>query len=267
MPLDKGLNGLLVRGWLPGTVQSGEKSREWIAVKIKNICVVSALVMFGTSTASADTTLDFEGPLPVGLTATNFWQGSVVAANNQIGNNYLDFGVSFSGAALVNLGYGHAASGTNGLSGISSLGGVDYGSPFSIEFFSPTNTSIAAATNYFSITPDRAGGSGNTVTLTAYDFTGQLVGTRSFVENVGFLGTLELSGVGNFHKVVVSAGLANPSSGGIGMDLVTYGDLSPIAAPIPEPETYAMMLAGLGLLGAVARRRKVSQYCSFGELP
>ena len=27
-------------------------------------------------------------------------------------------------------------------------------------------------------------------------------------------------------------------------------------APIPEPETYAMMLAGLGLLGFVARRRK-----------
>lgn len=28
------------------------------------------------------------------------------------------------------------------------------------------------------------------------------------------------------------------------------------AAPIPEPETYAMMLAGLGLMGFVARRRK-----------
>lgn len=29
-----------------------------------------------------------------------------------------------------------------------------------------------------------------------------------------------------------------------------------VAAPVPEPETYAMMLAGLGLLGIVARRRK-----------
>jgi hypothetical protein len=29
-------------------------------------------------------------------------------------------------------------------------------------------------------------------------------------------------------------------------------------APVPEPETYAMLLAGLGLMGVVARRRKNS---------
>jgi hypothetical protein len=30
----------------------------------------------------------------------------------------------------------------------------------------------------------------------------------------------------------------------------------PVAAPVPEPETYATLLAGLGLLGAMARRRR-----------
>jgi hypothetical protein len=30
-------------------------------------------------------------------------------------------------------------------------------------------------------------------------------------------------------------------------------------APVPEPETYAMMLAGLGMMGFIARRRKVAR--------
>lgn len=32
----------------------------------------------------------------------------------------------------------------------------------------------------------------------------------------------------------------------------------PVTVPVPEPETYVMLLAGLGLVGALARRRKPS---------
>ena len=34
------------------------------------------------------------------------------------------------------------------------------------------------------------------------------------------------------------------------------GNFNLVAAPVPEPETYALMMAGLGVLGFVARRRK-----------
>jgi hypothetical protein len=34
------------------------------------------------------------------------------------------------------------------------------------------------------------------------------------------------------------------------------GTLDLVAIPVPEPETYAMMLAGLGLMGFIARRRR-----------
>lgn len=46
---------------------------------------------------------------------------------------------------------------------------------------------------------------------------------------------------------------SSPARDYIGLDNVS---VEAVAAPVPEPETYAMMLAGLGLLGVVARRRK-----------
>jgi PEP-CTERM motif len=36
-------------------------------------------------------------------------------------------------------------------------------------------------------------------------------------------------------------------------------NITPIAAPVPEPETYALMLAGLGAVAWVARRRRPQQ--------
>jgi hypothetical protein len=42
------------------------------------------------------------------------------------------------------------------------------------------------------------------------------------------------------------------ASGGMEVDHLQYG----FAAAVPEPETYAMLLAGLGLLGFTARRRQ-----------
>lgn len=56
----------------------------------------------------------------------------------------------------------------------------------------------------------------------------------------------------NFNMYVGSQNIDSSSSGYYAW-AVRDGD---VAAPVPEPETYAMMLAGLGLLGMGARRRK-----------
>lgn len=41
-----------------------------------------------------------------------------------------------------------------------------------------------------------------------------------------------------------------------GDNLYSVSELQAFAQPVPEPETYALMLAGLGLVGAIARRRR-----------
>lgn len=63
-----------------------------------------------------------------------------------------------------------------------------------------------------------------------------------------------LSGLGGLNYVnqyVKVRGIAD-SSGGYSNNAY----YTPVTYPVPEPETYAMLLAGLGLLGFTARRRK-----------
>ena len=69
-------------------------------------------------------------------------------------------------------------------------------------------------------------------------------------------------------SLTVTKGLADTSFGYISLSyggfLLEYLDLNPqtisfnvvATAPVPEPETYAMLIAGLGVMTAVSRRRK-----------
>lgn len=149
----------------------------------------------------------------------------------------------------------------------------------SINFYSPPDTSAQSAT----VTVG-----GNTATVAA-----PFTDTTAFVETTTFT-FVEVDIVhGQFFKTIITTDFYNRTitSGGsfnallgldstalgvlnhtglIGFDLQTLGTVtldriaftadytfssSPVS-PIPEPETYAMLLAGLGLLGFAARRRK-----------
>jgi hypothetical protein len=52
------------------------------------------------------------------------------------------------------------------------------------------------------------------------------------------------------YYVLVSGNLVSDTSASFGGAVML--------APVPEPETYGMMLAGLGVLGFLARRRKAA---------
>lgn len=65
---------------------------------------------------------------------------------------------------------------------------------------------------------------------------------------------------------MLASQLAAPGSGGVSAIALPIrpvvetnrrlASAGAVAAPIPEPRTYALMLAGLGVLGFLARRRR-----------
>ncbi len=99
------------------------------------------------------------------------------------------------------------------------------------------------------------GASDSTWTLSAFNAGNVNVGSRSISatssSNAGdFFGLSGLTGATYATLTQVQDGAYN----GGGVDYVFVDNMR--VAAVPEPETYAMLLAGLGVMGAVARRRR-----------
>ena len=88
--------------------------------------------------------------------------------------------------------------------------------------------------------------------LAVYSEAGTLIANgTSLMTGVTDVWTVSTDGLalGNYY-LQVSGSLVSESSGSFGGAVMLV--------PVPEPETYGMMLAGLGLVGWMARRRKVA---------
>ena len=132
---------------------------------------------------------------------------------------------------------------------------LDSGGLFTIGAVENNYSGSFAAAKYDNVL-DHAGTSGSTITVSNQQGTPTSVlltdaGALAAFTGNGVLHTT-VSGVGTT-KITASGNidtLASSSYSAYGKVVYTY------AMPVPEPETYAMLLAGLGLVGAIARRRK-----------
>jgi hypothetical protein len=84
------------------------------------------------------------------------------------------------------------------------------------------------------------------ITVTATDADGTITRTKRFARTDNFFGFVSDS---SLTSVTVSA-----SSRG-GSVFPTVNNLT-LAAAVPEPETYALLLSGLAIVGFIARRRR-----------
>jgi hypothetical protein len=70
-----------------------------------------------------------------------------------------------------------------------------------------------------------------------------------------WLGTPNATSPTNAWVFITSTGTQDPLYLKEGSQFAMALHSGDVLAPVPEPETYAMLLAGLGLIGAVVRRR------------
>ncbi len=225
---------------------------------------VVAALMAGSMQANALTT-----------SVTNVPPGS--SFSGQAGALTIDFGTS----TATNLGpVGGAASGHD-LAYSGSGGGVSYdyfgGALYNLvtsPISSVTARPVGSLGNFYSVgtSPAAQNGPGEVKFSTGLSYFGFLWGspdtynTVSFFNGATMLGSFTGSAVLSPANGDQSVGRYFNAFAGVGEQItrVTFAstqnafetDNHAYIAAIPEPETYAMLLAGLGLMGFVARRRK-----------
>jgi hypothetical protein len=196
------------------------------------IATLGALIAL-PGAAIAATAFDFEGEAGYYDSSRIIADGDLVLNITPEGADYLffgDVGVSLLGASAVT---------------------ANANNPLQPGTFAPVrfafNRAISSITFNFG---DDGGDDDGTVTISAYDFGGDFLGSASETYGAGVSqgGSLTLAFAGARY-FIASTDAPNPHS--LGWDISAIRT----AAAVPEPSAWALMILGFGILGARARDR------------
>jgi hypothetical protein len=240
-------------------------------MKYKPIALAAAAVAGGLASAPASATLDLQTAVQlqgqgVGATFTTlFLQGA--------GNNTTESGgVNFNGSVFGDAGTGNSQSrtftfGDLGITNANQLALI-------VNLAEPGAENPPSVNTANSVLTGTQATMSNTITLNVFSASGALLETHSAVAGLqlnqvagGLGGSGLVFALSSGEAAQLNATIANNA----GIEVFTTGGTfanaqggpetiaaARLTAAIPEPQTYAMMLAGLGLMGFIARRRNHS---------
>lgn len=201
---------------------------------------------FATNVSAQNTTVTTEGNVWSGTAASRLQLGSTTAASNQysVSYDYLNFAnPSFATSSTVtssSLNFGTRALGSGSVAlnfAITNIGNINTAG-LSLTSISRSTNNGQFSTNISTFTNGLDGGFTNNYTM---NFDPLSVGSVNDIFTFTFIDFAPAGSVGG-RTYTLTMNVA--------------GD---VFDPVPEPGSWMMMLLGFGLVGAVARRRAVSQ--------
>jgi hypothetical protein len=231
---------------------------------VQTVGLVAIVLLLALSRASAATVvLNFDD-----LPAMYFGAGTPIPAYAELSTLYRHtFGVTFASGspyvAVVDLGFGHATSGTNGIGGSTPGGILTYSRtyPITATFFDPSNPgNRPATTDFVSLRGDLVGFPAQSVTLNAYGINGHLIATTTAVDVGGE--TLAISAPGIHSVEFLGTFDFSDTYAGVAIDDFMFDSVTPVGereTPLPAAlPLFATGLAGLGLLGWRRKKKAVA---------
>jgi hypothetical protein len=222
---------------------------------------VLGLVVLPSVSARAVTpiVIDFES-----FPGMGFSSGFPIPVASRLSNQLLATdGVLFSSGApyvpVLNLGAGHAVSGTNGIGGSTAAGTLTYNSasPITISFWDPQHTANVATTDFVSVKGDLDSIVGPSATLSAYGLQNQLLGSVFHIDAPGQDWTISAQGI--YSVIFSGVSIPDGTAGGIALDDLTFNPVT-----VPEPGTIGVMCFGVAL--ASKRRRNAETFGSYSKV-